>query len=276
MAWFLRLQRILKFPRYSFAPPSPRSRRPRPVGDDFGSDRQADLIRLATTMPLHRPDQVAALRHQLLKNSSQPIEWLSSPSARRNALPLATQIIRYRQSRDLSRTAGPRMPRVPVQPNQSPASFGREHGSDRRGRRPYVPMAITKAALPGYPVNDGAFPALQSNRAQLLPRPLAASFGTRTGNNDSVRVPPPGVGEAALSGQPPSVDFRTDPKGSEDASSIEQQRRQTSFASNAHIDGSALGRWVIQHLERTLAKPTTGMTGVDPRATSPRGRVSPF
>jgi hypothetical protein len=43
-----------------------------------------------------------------------------------------------------------------------------------------------------------------------------------------------------------------------------------------HIDGSALGRWVIQHLERALGKPATGMTGVDPRVTVPRSRVAPF
>jgi hypothetical protein len=46
--------------------------------------------------------------------------------------------------------------------------------------------------------------------------------------------------------------------------------------STLHIDGSALGRWAVQHLERTLGKPATGMTGVDPRATIPRSRVAPF
>ena len=43
-----------------------------------------------------------------------------------------------------------------------------------------------------------------------------------------------------------------------------------------HIDGHALGQWAIEHLTHTLAKPPTGMTGVDPRATPPRSRVSPF
>lgn len=43
-----------------------------------------------------------------------------------------------------------------------------------------------------------------------------------------------------------------------------------------HIDGAALGRWTVQHLERTLGKPSAGMTGVDPRATIPRSRVAPF
>ena len=43
-----------------------------------------------------------------------------------------------------------------------------------------------------------------------------------------------------------------------------------------HIDGTALGRWTVQHLVRTLGRPSTGMTGVDPRATLPRSRVAPF
>jgi hypothetical protein len=43
-----------------------------------------------------------------------------------------------------------------------------------------------------------------------------------------------------------------------------------------HIDGSVLGRWAVQHLERALGKPATGMTGVDPRASPPRSHVSPF
>lgn len=47
-------------------------------------------------------------------------------------------------------------------------------------------------------------------------------------------------------------------------------------ASTLHLDGSSLGRWAIQHLERVLSKPPSGMTGVDPRATVPRSRVAPF
>jgi hypothetical protein len=43
-----------------------------------------------------------------------------------------------------------------------------------------------------------------------------------------------------------------------------------------HLDGAALGRWAIQHIERALARPSNGMTGVDPRATMPRGHISPF
>jgi hypothetical protein len=43
-----------------------------------------------------------------------------------------------------------------------------------------------------------------------------------------------------------------------------------------YLDGASLGRWMVQHLEWTLARPTPGMTGIDPRATLPRSRVAPF
>jgi hypothetical protein len=33
-----------------------------------------------------------------------------------------------------------------------------------------------------------------------------------------------------------------------------------------HLDGNVLGQWVIDHLERSLSKPSTGTTGLNPRA----------
>jgi hypothetical protein len=47
-------------------------------------------------------------------------------------------------------------------------------------------------------------------------------------------------------------------------------------ASTLHLDGAALGRWAIEHLERSLARPPSGMTGIDPRISIPRSRVAPF
>jgi hypothetical protein len=55
-----------------------------------------------------------------------------------------------------------------------------------------------------------------------------------------------------------------------------QARSRAPTAVTLHLDGSALGRWAVDHLGRVLAKPAKGMTGVDPRATIPRSRVSPF
>ena len=62
----------------------------------------------------------------------------------------------------------------------------------------------------------------------------------------------------------------------QDAAIAREQPRKKSTVSTIHIDGSALGRWTVQHLERALSKPVTGMTGIDPRAAVPRSRVAPF
>jgi hypothetical protein len=56
----------------------------------------------------------------------------------------------------------------------------------------------------------------------------------------------------------------------------DQSQHVRSPAATLHIDGSVLGRWAVQHLERALGRPATGMSGVDPRATTPRSRIAPF
>ena len=43
-----------------------------------------------------------------------------------------------------------------------------------------------------------------------------------------------------------------------------------------HLDGATLGRWTTDHLTRSLAGSPTGMTGIDPRVSAPRSRLSPF
>ena len=67
-----------------------------------------------------------------------------------------------------------------------------------------------------------------------------------------------------------------DSPGSNQLTSEDPSRSRGPCSSTLHLDGSALGQWAMDHLERALSKPATGMTGVDPRATIPRSRVSPF
>lgn len=43
-----------------------------------------------------------------------------------------------------------------------------------------------------------------------------------------------------------------------------------------HIDSTSLGRWTVEHLARILSRQPTGMTGIDPRISAPRSRLSPF
>jgi hypothetical protein len=76
--------------------------------------------------------------------------------------------------------------------------------------------------------------------------------------------------------EPNARQYQVDPSDRDATAVGEQPERGKSTVSTLHIDGSALGRWTEQHLERALAKPSTGMTGVDPRATVPRSRVAPF
>jgi len=106
--------------------------------------------------------------------------------------------------------------------------------------------------------------------------PMAKSSNRSAGVSGLVRAaPPPPEGEADA--RPfPFDDRQPHPEARDNVSDHDSYPRKASSAATIHIDGSALGRWAIQHLERALGKPTTGMTGVDPRATLPRSRVSPF
>jgi len=92
----------------------------------------------------------------------------------------------------------------------------------------------------------------------------------------SVRAPPQAVDEEIDPNPSSGSERRRRPEALESGSGSESGPRQASASSTVHIDGSALGRWAIQHLERTLGKPASGMTGVDPRTNVPRTRVSPF
>lgn len=92
---------------------------------------------------------------------------------------------------------------------------------------------------------------------------------------DSVVGPTKGKGPSAVDSEFEFASAEADnmpmrQPGREDTSS----RKHT--VSTLHIDGATLGRWALQHLERSLGRPNVGITGIDPRASLPRGRVSPF
>ncbi len=90
------------------------------------------------------------------------------------------------------------------------------------------------------------------------------------------RVAPP----PAIAQMPPPNFLHVDAAGIPDSLQTSPESRSTPIASSTTstllVDGSALGRWAVQYLERALGRPATGMTGVDPRANLPRSRVAPF
>jgi hypothetical protein len=89
-------------------------------------------------------------------------------------------------------------------------------------------------------------------------------------NREQVRVPTQlPSGGTATGGLPVSVQSDT-------LNQLDSHAATPNQTSTIHLDGSALGRWALLHLERALTKPPSGMTGVDPRATIPRSHVVPF
>ncbi len=111
----------------------------------------------------------------------------------------------------------------------------------------------------------------QESRTGPAPRPAAAGSG-----ETFMEQLPLSASEQRSSLQSVSSEHQLTSSDRDGTSGGDQPKHSRSTVSTLHIDGSALGRWTVQHLERALSKPSTGMTGVDPRAALPRSRVAPF
>jgi hypothetical protein len=59
---------------------------------------------------------------------------------------------------------------------------------------------------------------------------------------------------------------RQSPANSADVDTSSQQTNRPMYA-ELHLDGAALGRWTLRHLEREITRPQAGATGFDPRMT---------
>ena len=94
---------------------------------------------------------------------------------------------------------------------------------------------------------------------------------TKLGRPEAPHVPNSKPWHADLTDRRVRSPSKTNREALSDAQSVGQIAGAT-----LHLDGAALGRWAVQHIERALARPSNGMTGVDPRATMPRGHISPF
>ncbi len=136
------------------------------------------------------------------------------------------------------------------------------------------PDDSARATLRRYPVSNApSLRAVENAKAFCLP---SSRYSVRQ-DESSLRAPPPPKDEQFGPDGFTNQGFQVGQESRRDTSAyIPQLGKASSSAAMIHLDGSALGRWTIQHLERTLGKPATGMTGVDPRASPPRSRVSPF
>jgi hypothetical protein len=278
IAWTVALQQVVRFPGHFLAPlKRPQAHRPRIF-------READTEGHA--LPYHRTVTLAAAGAQRALTYLKP-RWsrlamppnVSNPQARFQsraegyAMPSSTPA-RLNAASPSTHQRNPRgfaaslIPRI-VNPK---GTF------TLAGRHQLGPSAVLGGSLaPRQPSFLAPHPMpLPLQGHQDLKQPWALSADV----TDSVMVrsrprysAPPGQFEPGfhVTSQP---HFRTGDTEAGTAPSGDQPAKP--IISTLHIDGAALGRWAIQHLERALGRPATGMTGIDPRVSPPRSRVSPF
>jgi hypothetical protein len=276
LAWFRQLHRIIQFPRTFLAPKPPGLRRNHRVTDGFGST-------LASTLDTASDWNAAAgSRHKSIVDAHAPKltpeRTTGSPIAGKLPvvavnLPGAPKRVRARE------------PLRAIKPALNTLAGRTSAQSLKR----YSPEAQTAVPLPP-PLPDAEPSTIRSETPRSIADILPLSQPPRVFNLPS-HLPhaPSHLGfDPMLRAQPPVADHapaeeqfldeksRPDPITSNGASRDESGSRATRQTSTVHIDGSVLGRWAIQHLERALGRPPIGMTGVDPRASAPRSRVSPF
>ncbi len=107
----------------------------------------------------------------------------------------------------------------------------------------------------------------EANRSVHRTFPGTSQIGTRSSPLQSVAGPTV-AGPGQLQPETPAAALPTE-NGQDQAGGQSQ-------GGTLYLDSSALGRWASQHLEHVLSRVPTGMTGIDPRASNPRGLVSPF
>jgi hypothetical protein len=279
IARFLRLQRILHFPKYFLAPPAP-LRRPKLVAGAPAPDGPAVLRSSPGQHAILTMRHTVAPEYQLAKILHGPITWLASSAIRARAAAPAANVVGRPIARGVSSDDRPRLAGVAIhKSHMSVVASSRQDGSNARSPlRPNDAVASSLGAIQGHRSAGEALVPPRSAARSVPWLHVPGRISTRATTEALLRTPPPSSQAAEIDGSRQFSDMGTSSRtiSQELDRSKEQQPHSTLPPSNVYIDGAVLGRWAIQHLERVLARPATGMTGVDPRASLPRGRVSPF
>jgi hypothetical protein len=278
IAWFLRLQRIFVFPKHYLAPQAGRYRSTKLVGDEAGPVQCRDLG------PFTDPATAASLvrrpvpGHLALRPSNKFITSSSSSTARAITAASAGSAAKRPIFRNVYQIAPGRRSLVMMSSALTSMAAGSKHdylraiwGPTRDHAGSSIPTEIQRriSFADTLPISR----SIQNHRPHQ-----SAAERTFIGASaeTTLRAPPPPSTGDARSGQISVLNPR--PSSGEPKPDLGRglHRQNIRSASTVHLDGATLGQWAIQHLERALAKPSAGMTGVDPRASLPRGRVSPF
>ncbi len=306
IAWFMQLQRILQFQKQHLAPRHAALRLRRPTKGDF-------FYEFSGCVALPERAAVSEGRNGTLAPGNKQFAFLDGPissSGKRAAYlrPLANKmdIVGYEQIRTgrladrhsvkslaiehqlLQRRyqlQSVRSVQIPTLVGDAADHFpskilGLKDAKSLARPLPIREIASSSAATPKRFTlgNAPSLPVVENARTSRLPGaryPLVAIE-----DEGSPRARPPrteeqfGLNGLANLASQLGQESRTDTPGYQPQ--LHKASSSSSSSAVIHIDGSVLGRWAIQHLERSLGKPPTGMTGVDPRASKPRSRVSPY
>jgi hypothetical protein len=278
IAWFLSLQRILHFPRNFMAPStaSPIGHKSAISGQD-AAVRGTPSARNGSTIST-RPNYSAQEAFRVPKRAIPPIDgtsWAKSAGGVTTAAPnLASGLSPWR--------VAPKLNAMTPTDQTLRRYTGTESGAKRQsfdaqgGYRLIESSGFgSSGSATSPPLAPAHIPSTRQSVREMVdgvaPDPTITATD-RTFPGQSSFSP----GDHPPLTPSPASPYQTRPQYPDATAGNSQIQGNKAAVSTIHIDGSALGRWTIQHLERALGKPTTGMTGVDPRAAIPRSRVAPF
>ena len=276
-ARILKLGHVLQFPAYPAAPLVVRLARRQLMGRNIplaasGKAPQIGAVSIHSSLaPVSQPWVLQAMQRSYsgLVEATLPASHLAPPpqvqwlTATASVLQIPTYNYKF------SKTSGaqfPNSPRIPLfleqtYPQRVVATICR-NDFDRPGLR----MALASNPRSNSPDHGNIAASGPWRPPNLANRVSDTWHDLRAGPNEA-----PGRHEDRLVANYESSVTRTGNQAAE-----YQARSGAPSSATLHLDGAALGRWAVDHLGRVLAKPAKGMTGVDPRATIPRSRVSPF
>jgi hypothetical protein len=276
IAWHLHLQSILKFQRHFLAPRFAFKNKHLRTADDAGEENSPRISEREAELPGSKRYSLPAAGQMGVRNASLP----GSP------LPISGKLQKALGHLSSATPAQVRTSSWGARPLIRSAVAAGNHVSGARAvqlnepairgfRRPEI-VAWTALSLPAYQnvAGSGAGAGRSGTLRFYSPsRRSPITAGAVEASSLGVRPPPIEAGseEAQSAGA-----GRSSRSYLSDDSLDEGRTPHSARASVLHIDGAVLARWTVQHLERALGGPTSGMTGIDPRAGLPRNRVSPF
>jgi hypothetical protein len=275
-AWFVGLKNTIRFPKYPMAPPAPKLQSKRNAAIEDNSFSQPDGPKTEHSSRVVHINQKISVPVSTRKRHAvrdEPIQTLGRfvpgrpPPGLRSAIRYQPQLSSGKSVRHgidpLQST--PVTPR-PIQHTHSMPGKTARGSLVNRFRQLRLPGGTPSALDPlGPTISSSMAPATRLTTLQIGQANDERRDGGYVTRNDSAE---------AEHGYHEMIDSQS--LSQDESRNEDQGRSRGPTSATLHLDGAALGRWAVDHLGRVLAKPATGMTGVDPRATIPRSRVSPF